>query len=292
MATLLTMPKLGMTMDEGTVHAWFKQEGDAVREGEPLLSVLTDKIDIEVDAPVSGIVRKIFVGEGETVPINTPIAIIADADADIADLLAQAGEGGVAADGHGGPPTSAAHVGGDSEAPVASGVFVSFVAAGLGNDCASELCMVGVPEAGAEEVRVTSLDDRRVRATPVACGMAGSTASTWPSYRGRARGGDVTRADVEEYVASTVAGTRCPVGSAQAGRCRTGFRSRSSIAAVSGRRSQRVNRIGLCRGPEQSVPRPHPAVRHAARSIAQRMSESAFTAPHVTLIPKPTSPSS
>lgn len=91
MATLLAMPKLGMTMEEGTVHAWFKQEGDVVEEGEPLLSVLTDKIDIEVDAPVSGVLRKILVPTGRTVPINTPIAIIAEADEDISDLLAQAG---------------------------------------------------------------------------------------------------------------------------------------------------------------------------------------------------------
>lgn len=91
MATRLTMPKLGMTMDEGTVHAWFKHEGDAVQEGEPLLSVLTDKIDIEVDAPTSGVLRKILVAQGETVPVNTPIAIIAAAGEDISALL---GEGG------------------------------------------------------------------------------------------------------------------------------------------------------------------------------------------------------
>lgn len=92
MATVVTMPKLGMTMEEGTVHAWFKQEGDAVQEGEPLLSVLTDKIDIEVEAPASGVVRKILVPAGETVPINTPIAIIADADADISHLLGGPGD--------------------------------------------------------------------------------------------------------------------------------------------------------------------------------------------------------
>ena len=87
MATLLTMPKLGMTMEEGTVHAWFKREGEPVEEGEPLLSVLTDKIDIEVDAPAAGVLRKILVQPGETVPINTPIAIIAAADADISPLV-------------------------------------------------------------------------------------------------------------------------------------------------------------------------------------------------------------
>jgi len=55
------MPKLGMTMEEGTVQVWFKQEGDTVQKGEPLLSVLTDKVDIEVDAPASGVLHKILV---------------------------------------------------------------------------------------------------------------------------------------------------------------------------------------------------------------------------------------
>src|SRR5690606_34022206 len=79
LATEVRMPKLGMTMEEGTVQVWFKREGDPVQKGEPLLSVLTDKIDIEVDAPASGILRKILVPAGQTVPINTPIAIIAAA---------------------------------------------------------------------------------------------------------------------------------------------------------------------------------------------------------------------
>src|SRR5690606_18253762 len=69
------------------------QEGEPVEEGEPLLSVLTDKIDIEVEAPVSGVLRKILVQQGEMVPINTPIAVIAEADEDITALLAQAGAG-------------------------------------------------------------------------------------------------------------------------------------------------------------------------------------------------------
>ncbi len=105
MATLLTMPKLGMTMEEGTVHAWFKREGEPVEEGEPLLSVLTDKIDIEVDAPAAGVLRKILVQPGETVPINTPIAIIAAADADISPLLSESGRSG---DGVAGRPASEA----------------------------------------------------------------------------------------------------------------------------------------------------------------------------------------
>lgn len=283
MATLLTMPKLGMTMDEGTVHAWFKQEGDAVREGEPLLSVLTDKIDIEVDAPVSGIVRKIFVGEGETVPINTPIAIIADADADIADLLAQAGEGGVAADGHGGPPTSAAHVGGDSEAPVASGASSRSSPPGLATTVPVSSVWIGVPEAGAEEVRVTSLDDRRVRATPVARRMAREHGIDLALVPGSGPRGRVTRADVEEYVASMVAGTCVPVGSAQA----AGVGPASGVEAVSP-----PSPAGVASGATGSAYAEAPSslspdripLSGMRRVIAQRMSESAFTAPHVTLM--------
>jgi pyruvate dehydrogenase E2 component (dihydrolipoamide acetyltransferase) len=78
MATELTMPKLGLTMDEGTILDWFKDEGDAVRIGEALLSVETDKVSIDVEAPASGILLKIVVLAGKTVPLGEVIAYIGD----------------------------------------------------------------------------------------------------------------------------------------------------------------------------------------------------------------------
>lgn len=77
----LTMPKLGMTMTEGTVLQWFYHEGDVIEKDEPLLEVMTDKVNIEVEAPISGRLVRILAQDGETLPVGTPLAIIADTTA-------------------------------------------------------------------------------------------------------------------------------------------------------------------------------------------------------------------
>ncbi len=74
----LTMPKLGATMVEGTVLRWFYQPGAWVSKGEPLLEVMTDKVNIEVEAPISGRLAKILAQEGDILPIGTPLALLVD----------------------------------------------------------------------------------------------------------------------------------------------------------------------------------------------------------------------
>jgi len=76
MSTDVVMPRMGETVDEGTVNVWHKAEGDEVTEGEPLLEIGTDKVDSDIPAPVSGILAEIKVAEGETVPVATILAVI------------------------------------------------------------------------------------------------------------------------------------------------------------------------------------------------------------------------
>jgi pyruvate dehydrogenase E2 component (dihydrolipoamide acetyltransferase) len=71
------MPQLGETVSEGTIAAWHKQVGDAVEKGELLLDVETDKVAIEIEAPVSGVLARIDVPEGETVDVGTVLAVLA-----------------------------------------------------------------------------------------------------------------------------------------------------------------------------------------------------------------------
>jgi pyruvate dehydrogenase E2 component (dihydrolipoamide acetyltransferase) len=78
-ATPVTMPVLGLTMEEGTVAEWLKAEGDSVAKDEPLLMVEMDKGTVEVPAPASGVLRRITVQPGTTVAVKTVIAEIADA---------------------------------------------------------------------------------------------------------------------------------------------------------------------------------------------------------------------
>ncbi len=86
MAITVTMPKLGLTMTEGTIEKWLKQEGDRVEKGEPLVEIITEKINFQYESPASGILQKILHHEGETVPVTTPIAIIAEEGEAVAEV--------------------------------------------------------------------------------------------------------------------------------------------------------------------------------------------------------------
>lgn len=92
MANFIVMPKLGLTMSEGTISNWKKQEGDAIKQGDVLFEVETDKLTNEFQAINEGILRKILVKEG-TVPVLAPVAIVGTADEDITNLLKEAGAG-------------------------------------------------------------------------------------------------------------------------------------------------------------------------------------------------------
>ena len=75
----VTMPQLGESVAEGTIGKWLKQPGDHVDKYEPLLEVITDKVNAEVPSPFEGVLKEILVQEGETVPNNAEIAIIEEA---------------------------------------------------------------------------------------------------------------------------------------------------------------------------------------------------------------------
>jgi pyruvate dehydrogenase E2 component (dihydrolipoamide acetyltransferase) len=85
--TRVILPKLGLTMDEGRLIAWHKQEGDRVQKGEVLFEVETDKANMEIEAPVAGIVRRILLRADESAPVASVIALIADsADEPLPDV--------------------------------------------------------------------------------------------------------------------------------------------------------------------------------------------------------------
>ncbi len=68
--------RMGETVDKGTVNEWYKQVGDAVAEGEPLLEIGTDKVDTEIPAPAAGTLAEIRVQQGQTVPVATVLGVI------------------------------------------------------------------------------------------------------------------------------------------------------------------------------------------------------------------------
>src|SRR3990172_779239 len=102
MATRVVMEALSPTMEEGRLVKWLKQEGEAVNAGDVLAEVETDKAVMELPARGDGVLRKVLVPAGSTVPVGSLVAVIAGQDEDIAGMIRETGKG----KGQTAPPTS------------------------------------------------------------------------------------------------------------------------------------------------------------------------------------------
>lgn len=78
--TKVVMPRLSLTMKEGTVGKWYKQEGETVEKGEPITEIVSEKATYDLEAPASGILRRILIGDGIDAPVNAVLAIITDSN--------------------------------------------------------------------------------------------------------------------------------------------------------------------------------------------------------------------
>jgi pyruvate/2-oxoglutarate dehydrogenase complex dihydrolipoamide acyltransferase (E2) component len=88
MITKVLMPKLSDAMETGKVIKWLKKEGDAVKGGDVIAEIETDKANVEIEAFGAGVLRKIIVSEGGQVPVGDLIGVIADPADDIASVAA------------------------------------------------------------------------------------------------------------------------------------------------------------------------------------------------------------
>ena len=118
----VTMPQLGESVAEGTIGRWLKQPGDTVEKYEPLLEVITDKVNAEVPSPFAGVLKEILAQEGDTVPNNAEIAVIETAEDGAAAEASAASQAAAAAPAAEAPaPTEVAHgPAGSDERPVAA----------------------------------------------------------------------------------------------------------------------------------------------------------------------------
>jgi len=80
MATDVVMPQMGESIAEGTITRWLKKVGERVERDEPLFEISTDKVDAEIPSPVAGTLQEVKFNEGDTVEINTVVAVIGDGD--------------------------------------------------------------------------------------------------------------------------------------------------------------------------------------------------------------------
>ncbi len=90
--TDVVMPQMGESIAEGTIVRWIKKVGDRVERDEPLFEISTDKVDAEIPSPVAGVIAEIRAKEGETVPVNSIVAVIGSASAAASTAAATAGE--------------------------------------------------------------------------------------------------------------------------------------------------------------------------------------------------------
>ncbi len=118
MATKISMEALSPTMEEGKLVKWLKNEGDAVKSGDPVGEVETDKAIMELVARGDGVLRKHVINEGDSVPVGTLVGIIAAADENIDALLGPAGATAPASTGDGPAVATAPASTGDSTPPV------------------------------------------------------------------------------------------------------------------------------------------------------------------------------
>lgn len=165
MATAVFMPKLSMTMETGTVIQWFKQEGDLVREGDVLLEVLTDKINIEVESYTTGTLLKIYYGTDQVVPVNQVIGYVGEASENVPDTP---------------PPLepSAGQEEAEAQAP---------------------------DDQPSKEERQGEALDQKIRATPVARRMARENGIDLGQVNGSGPNGRVQKADIEHTLSANAA---------------------------------------------------------------------------------------
>lgn len=197
MATEVQMPKNGMDMTEGTIIRWLKKEGDPVEKNEPLMEIETDKITMEAESPVSGILLKRLYEEGAVVPVLTTVAYVGEAGEEIfpeaKTVFTEAG------DGEG--TLSAAEVRTEKmrseteEAEVAATPFARKLAA----DYAVDLHQVS-PGGSHGEVRAKDVEEAvkaQPKATPLARAMAADqgidlSRITGSGYNGKIFSSDLT----------------------------------------------------------------------------------------------------
>ncbi len=192
----VTMPQLGESVAEGTIGKWLKKPGDHVAKYEPLLEVITDKVNAEVPSPVEGILREILVEEGQTVPNNAEIAVIetAEGEAEAAAGEPEAAAGGAGAVGPAGSDERAPH-----EMPEQA--------------AAAAPAAVSAPPASVEPT--AAFGDPNARMTPAVRRLLREHDLSPAQIAGTGHGGRITREDVLAYVEAIRTG-QPPAGAAPA----------------------------------------------------------------------------
>jgi pyruvate dehydrogenase E2 component (dihydrolipoamide acetyltransferase) len=261
MATKITLPKLGQTMEEGLIVEWNKNEGDPVNRGDVLFQLESDKAVLEVEARAKGVLRKILLEPGTKVPVGTVVGIVAAEDEDISEVLAEV-EGG-----------SAEPERGDGETQAAGAQAAGAEAA-------------GAQEAGAQEVEEeppVHAPGERIFSSPRARKLADEKGADLARIAGTGPNGRIIEKDVAAYLERQPAAT--PLARQMAARegialeelGAPGERVRAAQVTTAAE-GARVAAVEPAAAPGETVP-----MTGVRAVIAQRMAASAHTTAAVTL---------
>ncbi|MFP6870063.1 MAG: dihydrolipoamide acetyltransferase family protein [Nitrospinota bacterium] len=225
MPTPLPMPKLGLTMEEGTILQWLKSDGEAVEKGEIILQIQTDKVEYDVEAPADGLLLKTLAGEGDVVPVGSNLAVIGDEGEDIS-AFASASEGALSAsEGAPGAAEDTAEAPSPPPPPARAAPIPSAPAA-------------SVPTA------TVSPANGRVLASPAARRIARELGIDYRTLRGTGPGGRIVQADVRAAAASGAGATATGAMPPAPPAAQSGPPAVASTVPVAGMRKVIVERMG------------------------------------------------
>ncbi len=250
MITRVVLAKLSPTMEEGTIVKWGKQEGDKVKVGDVLAEIETDKANMEMEALGAGVLRRVLVPAGSKAPVGALIGVIADASEDISALLAEAARAAAAPSTASAPATAPA-------APARAG-SARMLAAAAG---AAAVPATAVQPAHGTAAQAPALPlvataapataaGARIKSSPLARVIAAQRNVPLAAVAGSGPGGRIIKRDIDGYVPAP-ASTRTAVVAA-----------RPAVAVPSVTPGTAIPLSGM------------------RRTIAKRLAESAFSAPH------------
>jgi pyruvate dehydrogenase E2 component (dihydrolipoyllysine-residue acetyltransferase) len=250
MITKVVLAKLSPTMEEGTIVKWNKKEGDKIKTGDVLAEIETDKANMEMEALGDGVLRKILVQAGGKAPVGALIGVIADPKEDIEVMLKEApGDGSTPSTSQ---PASAKPTGSTSPAQAdvpATGASVEHQnRPGPGPTPAPPPPQTSPAPAGPAG---------RLKASPLARSMAAQQNVPLESLSGSGPGGRIIKRDVESWLTAPR-----PAPAASPGEAPTARPGRPQIPVPSVQPGTAIPLTGM------------------RRTIAKRLAESKFTAPH------------
>lgn len=198
MATEIIMPKAGMDMVEGTVIKWLVKEGDKVDTGDPILEILTDKVNMEVEAETSGTILKILAQEGEVLPVLSVIGYMGEEGEAVPEASAAAPAQSPVEEEVSAPVVSEVKETAVEEETVAEGGKVRATPAARFLAREKNLALDKVPGSGPKG-RVQKIDVetfKAIKATPLAAKIAQVEGVDLETVAGTGHGGKITKDDV------------------------------------------------------------------------------------------------